>query len=144
MSHNIKVEENYVDSLLRNAAWESAGINLISEAKKAKKEMKEMEDEEEAEEKDMKESVETHVCPLCESTLEEELTDDQIFEHVSEIQQMLVSLEEAKAEDEEEDEEEVEEAMAPQDDEEEDEEKPSMDEKKAKVLSKVKAMKTKK
>lgn len=40
------------------------------------------------------ESVEEHICPLCESTLDEALTDDQIMEHVAQIQSALETLEE--------------------------------------------------
>lgn len=43
---------------------------------------------------EMKEEVEEHVCPLCESTLEEALTDEQIQEHVLQIQSALQSIEE--------------------------------------------------
>ena len=57
---------------------------------------------------EMKEAVEEHVCPLCESTLEEALTDDQIQEHVAQIQAALQSIEE---------EDEVEEGNGPTDDE---------------------------
>jgi hypothetical protein len=42
----------------------------------------------------MKEAVEEHVCPLCESVLEEELTDEQCLEHVAQIQNALQSIEE--------------------------------------------------
>jgi hypothetical protein len=41
-----------------------------------------------------KESVEEHTCPLCESHLDEALTDEQISEHVGQIQDALLSLEE--------------------------------------------------
>ena len=41
------------------------------------------------------ESVEVHECPLCESILEEELTDEQIMEHVASIQDALTTIEEA-------------------------------------------------
>jgi len=50
---------------------------------------------------EMKEAVEVHECPLCESVLEEELSDDVIFEHVSQIQTALQALEEASDEEEE-------------------------------------------
>ena len=49
--------------------------------------------------KDFEESVEEHVCPLCESTLEEALTDDQIMEHVAQIQAAIQSIEEGGDED---------------------------------------------
>ena len=43
---------------------------------------------------EMKEAVDEHVCPLCESTLEEALTDEQIQEHVAQITQALETIEE--------------------------------------------------
>jgi len=50
--------------------------------------------EKKVKEKKVKEATEEHTCPLCESTLDEELTDDQIQEHVSQIQAALLSIEE--------------------------------------------------
>jgi hypothetical protein len=43
---------------------------------------------------EMKESVEEHTCPLCESVLEEALTDEQIQEHVAQITNALETIEE--------------------------------------------------
>jgi len=40
------------------------------------------------------ESVEEHICPLCESVLEEALTDEQIQEHVAQITNALETIEE--------------------------------------------------
>ena len=48
----------------------------------------------ESDDDEMKESVEVHECPLCESVLEEELTDEQIYEHVAQITKALNTLEE--------------------------------------------------
>lgn len=41
------------------------------------------------------ESVEEHECPLCESKLDEALTDEQIMEHVASIQDALNTIEES-------------------------------------------------
>ena len=112
MNDNIKVDKSFVESLVEGAAWDAARITLV-EKKAATKEMKEADDEEEdldpsgtKKELDQKESVEVHECPLCESVLEEELSDEAIFEHVAQIQEALKTLEEKKevSEDEEEDE----------------------------------------
>ena len=79
MSEYINVEESYVKTLLENAAWDAASVTL-----------------QEGTGKDFegKESVEAHTCPLCESELEEALTDEQIQEHVYHIQAALQSIEE--------------------------------------------------
>lgn len=129
MSDNLKVEESFVESLLEQAAWTAANIE-ISERKTAKKEANrpgtpggstadldlgdddpEMEDEEDEDsvgrmgnhdeakkkkvkEKKVKEATEEHTCPLCESTLDEELSDEKVLEHVAQIQAALTTLEE--------------------------------------------------
>jgi hypothetical protein len=89
------------------------------------------------EKEEMKEGVEEHTCPLCESTLEEELTDEQIYEHVAQIQAALQTLEE---------EDEANEAVdiAGAEDEEEDKQEAEADKKmakEAKVMKKVKELK---
>ena len=171
MSEHIKVEESYVDALINNAAWGAAKVKLdeaaLSPAQKqldkdgdgeiegsdlAKlrkgKGKKEAMDPEKA--KKQEESVEEHTCPLCESVLEEELSDERIYEHVNDILEAVQTLEEAAdAEDddkvEEEDEEEVEEAMDPDAEEEEPKEMAMNASKKKmkteKVMKKVKELK---
>jgi len=145
MSDYIKVEDSFVASLVENAAWKAARVTLsdkegevveeeekvVEEAKKAKKEMKEEDDEKDDVDPSggpiTKESVEEHTCPLCESVLAEELSDDTIFEHVAQIKAALQSLEEAAPDPDEEDvEEDVEEEV---------------ESKKERVLKKVDAMK---
>ena len=119
MTDHIKVDESFINALVKNAAWDAArlsitegekkGDNFIKNAKegdkpdftKASKGDKKKTDDDDADE--MKESVEEHTCPLCESHLEEALTDAQISEHVGQIQDALLSLEEEAEEDEEED-----------------------------------------
>ena len=82
---------------------------------------------------EMKESVEEHVCPLCESHLDEALTDDQIAEHVGQIQDALMSLEEAGDGDEDD--------VEPTDDDLDAIENESKKSKKEAVMSKVKELK---
>ena len=120
MTDYIKVEDSYVETLLENAAWGAARITLDEAGKKKKGQSKgdkpkgkakkdkdkpdfttgarkgdEGDDgEEDYEGTEMKESVEEHVCPLCESTLEEALTDEQIQEHVYQIHSALQAIEE--------------------------------------------------
>ena len=115
MTTHIKVEEAYVEALMQNAAWDAARVSLgemrggkkgdkskdkpkdkpdfTTDQRKGDKSKtgkgKDFEDNDE-----MKEAVEEHVCPLCESTLEEALTDEQIQEHVAQITQALETIEE--------------------------------------------------
>jgi hypothetical protein len=168
MSDYIKVEESYVDALIKNAAWDIAKVKLeekkeLSPAQKAmdtdkdgdiegddlaklrakgKTKKADKPEKDEKDEKEMKESVEEHVCPLCESTLEEELSDERISEHVNDILEAVETLEEAadKKEVDEQDEEDVEEAMDPDADEDPDEMAMNAS-KKAKVMKKVKELK---
>jgi len=140
MSEHIKVEESYVDALINNAAWGAAKVKLdeaaLSPAQKQldkdgdgkiegedlaklRKKKDKKADKPEAPEK-QEESVEEHTCPLCESVLEEELSDERIYEHVNDILEAVQTLEEAADADddkvEEEEEEEVEEAAMGDDD----------------------------
>jgi hypothetical protein len=123
MSEHIKIEESYVNALIADAAWDTARVPLVERGgKKGDKPSKEDEGDapdfttdarkgdksktkkgkKDFEGEEMKEAVEVHECPLCESVLEEELSDDVIFEHVSQIQTALQALEEASDEEEEE------------------------------------------
>jgi hypothetical protein len=123
MTEFITVEESYVKALVEDAAWDIAKVPLherggkkgdkpakgkkgdkpdfTTDARKGDK-SKTKPGEEDFEGEEMKEAVEVHECPLCESVLEEELSDDVIFEHVSQIQTALKALEEASDEEEEE------------------------------------------
>jgi hypothetical protein len=124
MTTHIKVEESFVDALIENAAWDAARVPLEEAGKKKKGQSKGDKPKGKAEKDDDKpdfttgarqgdksathpgrdfedddddeknESVEEHICPLCESHLEEALTDDQIAEHVYQIQSALQSIEE--------------------------------------------------
>ena len=116
MTEFIKVDESYIKALVEDAAWDTARVSLVERGgKKGDKPAKGKKgdkpdfttdarkgDEEDFEGTEMKEAVEVHECPLCESVLEEELSDDVIFEHVSQIQTALQALEEASEEEEEE------------------------------------------
>ena len=69
MSNHIKIDEDYVKSLLENAAW-GHDVQL----------------QEEVQEEVI---VEEHVCPLCESKLDEELSDEIVLEHLEKIEELL-------------------------------------------------------
>ena len=95
MTTHIKVEEAYVESLMQNAAWDAARVSLgeMRGGKKGDKSKDKPEDKP-THNDEMKEAVEEHVCPLCESVLEKELTDEQCLEHVAQIKNALETLEE--------------------------------------------------
>jgi DNA repair exonuclease SbcCD ATPase subunit len=100
------------EAVLGTAAWSKAGLvtestapvqeqEVISEAKVTKREV-----------------VEEHVCPLCESQLEEELSDEQLLEHAEamlttfqQAEQLIAEAEEGEEEEEEDEEEELEEEV---------------------------------
>lgn len=127
----IRVDESYVDALINNAAWDTAKIKL-DEKKELSPAQKKMDQDgdgdiegddlaklrnkgkaKKSEPEKQEESVDEHICPLCESVLEEELSDDQIFEHVNEILGALENLNEAADE---EDDDDVDEAMDDEED----------------------------
>ena len=92
--------------------------------------------------KSRKESTQEHTCPLCESTLEEELSDAKIYEHVAQIQAALLSIEEGENGDgpasEEPDQEPTEDDLGPPD---ADEAKKKKKSKREAVMKKVKELK---
>jgi hypothetical protein len=174
MTDHIRVDEGFIDALVKNAAWDAARVSITEGEKKGDKSKDKPEDKpdfttgarkgdksnqkskkgdkpdfttdqrkgdkskthagkdfEDDDKDEMKESVEEHVCPLCESHLEEALTDEQIAEHVGQIQDALLSLEEAADEDD----------VEPTDADLDAIEKEKANEKKKTVMSKVKELK---
>ena len=144
---NIKVDESYVDALVKNAAWDTAKVKLdealtpgqkkldkdgdgkIEGEDLAKLRKKKDDKKKKIDAMAMKEEAEGHTCPLCEQSLEEELSDERIYEHINDIMETLESLEEA--------------AMADDDDEGDDADKMAMKEKKKKKVKEM-AMKNNK
>ena len=174
MTDHLRVDESFIDALVKNAAWDAARVSLTEGEKKGDKSKDKPEDKpdfttgarkgdksnqkskkgdkpdfttdqrkgdkskthagkdfEDDDADEMKEGVEEHICPLCESHLEEALTDDQISEHVGQIQDALLSLEEAADEDD----------VEPTDADLDAIEKEKANEKKEAVMSKVKELK---
>lgn len=122
MSNHIKIDEDFVASLLATAKWDHP-LQL----------------QEEVQEEVI---VEEHTCPLCESELDEELSDEIILEHLDAIQDILTEKKDVDDEDDDDDEEEVDEQE--EEPEEEEEEAPEVNaSKKAKVRKKVKELKEK-
>ena len=93
MSKYLEVNEDFVKSLMKQAAWDKLNVVVEQEAPS-----------EEPVEEDA--TIEEHTCPLCESTLEEELSDEALLEHLEKISNLLSedSVEEDVEEDVDEDE----------------------------------------
>ena len=100
----MKVGDDFVQQLIENGGWDKAGITPRIDEKRGCDEQERDEDSE-----DMQEEVQGHTCPLCESELEEELSDDVIAEHIesmySLMEQILEEMENEEGETIEEDEE---------------------------------------
>ena len=95
MTNHINVDESFVKSLVENAAWDEARLS-VTEAKQeetveASKEEAEVVEEEKEELVQATQPLQEdeHFCPLCESTLEEELSDERIMEHLAQIEEAL-------------------------------------------------------
>tara|TARA_R110002110_G_scaffold12660_1_gene59881 strand:+ start:232 stop:651 length:420 start_codon:yes stop_codon:yes gene_type:complete len=109
MSEKIKVNEDFVKSLISGAAWRETEVSkpIVEETETA-----------EAEEEVVVEE-ETHTCPLCESSLSEELSEEAMDAHIDMLQLIVNEDEEAVEEmyeDDDEDEDEKPEATEKDDD----------------------------
>ena len=96
MNH-LNVDKDYVQSLVESAAWAAV------EVKPTKTEKVEEASDDSAEDSE----PQAHTCPLCETTLEEDLSDDRILEHlesmmavVNQVSEDLEVLSEEEDEDE--------------------------------------------
>ena len=76
MSKYLEVNEDFVKSLMQQAAWDKVKVVIEQEAPS-----------EEPVEEDA--TIEEHTCPLCESTLEEGLSDEAVLEHLEKISNLL-------------------------------------------------------
>jgi hypothetical protein len=112
MNNSYKVEESYIKALVEQAAWKPSELQKIiteleeADAAQADSELEVVEEEEEV----VEEEEATHACPLCESILAEEISEDVLMEHIKGIEEALLSIIE-------EEEEELEEEDGPSDDE---------------------------
>lgn len=77
MKKEILAEE--VDQIIQQSFWGKGGLRLTESTEQGQEEVQE---EVPAEEEQLEEAVEAHVCPLCESQLEEAISDEQLAEHV--------------------------------------------------------------
>ena len=155
MTDHIKVDASFIQAIVEDAAWATSRITVTEGDKKGDKSKDKKDDkpdfttdarkgdEDEDDKKDFegKESVEEHTCPLCESHLDEALTDEQISEHVGQIQDALLSIEEG-GEPSDDDLDAIEaEDDAPSNDDDMDEKKKKKSAKKEAVMTKVKELK---
>ena len=86
MSEKIKVNEDFVKSLISGAAWRETEVSkpIVEETETA-----------EAEEEVVVVEEETHTCPLCESSLSEELSEEAMDAHIDMLQLIVNEDEEA-------------------------------------------------
>jgi|10_taG_2_1085330.scaffolds.fasta_scaffold49375_3 predicted house-cleaning noncanonical NTP pyrophosphatase (MazG superfamily) len=87
MTDHIKVNENYIASLFEGAAWDAAGVKFPVEEDATTEVVEEGKAE-------VVEEAEVHSCPLCESVLAEDLTEEQLLEHLEMISEIIESLNE--------------------------------------------------
>jgi len=95
MQH-IDVNDDFRKMLLENCGWERTGIKptVSEEAAQEEAPMLEEAKSQKAEKEEVVEEEEEHFCPLCEYSIEEAISDEQILEHTS---QMLLALNEANS-----------------------------------------------
>jgi hypothetical protein len=91
MKKQILAEE--VDQIIQQSFWGKGGVKL-TESVEQPQEAQDVQGEEQIEE-----AVEAHVCPLCESQLEEAITDEQLAEHVDFMVGVISEMEDITDED---------------------------------------------
>ncbi len=83
MSDHIRVDESYVNALLGHAAWDKAEVQISESASK--------------QEEVIEEAEEVPFCPLCESCLEEEVSEELYEEFLCALEEAMSITEEAPA-----------------------------------------------
>jgi DNA repair exonuclease SbcCD ATPase subunit len=91
MKKQILAEE--VDQIIQQSFWGKGGVKL-TESFEQSQEAQDVQEEEQIEE-----AVEAHVCPLCESQLEEAISDEQLAEHVDFMVGVISEMEDITDED---------------------------------------------
>jgi DNA repair exonuclease SbcCD ATPase subunit len=94
MKKQILAEE--VDQIIQQSFWGLGGIKLTESVDQSQAQQAQVEDEQEEQ---IEESVEAHVCPLCESQLEEAISDEQLAEHVDFMVGVISEMEDITDED---------------------------------------------
>ena len=93
------VSDGFVKTIVENANWKDVGVNISESKDKVVEETKDEVVEETNTEIE-------HFCPLCESKLEEELSDEVLYEHIDTVLSLANDLLKEETEEEESSEEE--------------------------------------
>jgi hypothetical protein len=96
MKRQILAEE--VDQIIQQSFWGKGGVRL-TESVEGMQGQEQVQDQATAEEEQIEEAVEAHVCPLCESQLEEAISDEQLAEHVDFMVGVISEMEDITDED---------------------------------------------
>jgi hypothetical protein len=96
MKKQILAEE--VDQIIQQSFWGKGGVKL-TESVEGMQGQEQVQDPVQADEEQIEEAVEAHVCPLCESQLEEAISDEQLAEHVDFMVGVISEMEDITDED---------------------------------------------
>jgi type I site-specific restriction endonuclease len=96
MKKQILAEE--VDQIIQQSFWGKGGVKLTESVEGTQGE-EQAQGEVLADEEQLEEAVEAHVCPLCESQLEEAISDEQLSEHVDFMVSVISEMEDITDED---------------------------------------------
>ena len=94
MKKQILAEE--VDQIIQQSFWGKGGVKLTESVQEPQAQEAQSDDEQEEQ---IEEAVEGHVCPLCESQLEEAISDEQLAEHVDFMVGVISEMEDITDED---------------------------------------------
>lgn len=94
MKKQILAEE--VDQIIQQSFWGMGGIKLTESVSQPQAQEAQTDD---TQEEQIEEAVEAHVCPLCESQLEEAISDEQLAEHVDFMVGVISEMEDITDED---------------------------------------------
>lgn len=88
MKKQILAEE--VDQIIQQSFWGKGGVRLTESVQEPQAQEAQTNDEQQEQ---IEEAVEGHVCPLCESQLEEAISDEQLAEHVDFMVEVISEME---------------------------------------------------
>jgi hypothetical protein len=95
MKREILKEE--VDQLINQAFWGKGGVRLTENTEEVTQEPQTQEEVTQDDSEQLEESA--HVCPLCESKLEEDISDEQLMEHVNLMVEIISEMNDVTDED---------------------------------------------
>ena len=94
MKKQILAEE--VDQIIQQSFWGKGGVRLTESVQEPQAQDAYSDDEQQEQ---IEEAVEGHVCPLCESQLEDAISDEQLAEHVDFMVGVISEMEDISDED---------------------------------------------